>query len=101
MYNKNKLMNRHKHIQNESKINVIIVNDDYLCYKEPENPYNFFLNLIFNELFKFKTSNEWQHWKTGSFTPKCYLRSYCLRSHTNPFPFSTVLPRLWDQKISM
>ena len=43
-------------------ISVIIVTDDYLCYKEPKSPYNFFfLILIFNELFKFKTSDEWQH----------------------------------------
>ena len=30
-------------------------------YKEPTSPYNIFLILIFNELFKFKTSDEWQH----------------------------------------
>ena len=36
-------------------ISAIIVTDDYLCYKEPKTPYNFFLILIFNNLFKFKT----------------------------------------------
>ena len=40
------------------EITAIIVTDDYLCYKEPKIPYNFILILIFNELFKFKTSNE-------------------------------------------
>ena len=39
---------------------AIIVTRDYLCYNEPKNPYNFFI-LIFNELFKFKTSDERQH----------------------------------------
>ena len=42
-------------------ISAIIVTDDYLCYKEPKSPNNFFLILIVNELFKFKTSDEWQH----------------------------------------
>ena len=50
-----------KIIQGRREISAIIVPDDYLCYKEPKSPYNFFLILIFNELFKFKTSDEWQH----------------------------------------
>ena len=41
------------------KISAIILTDDYLCYKEPKSPHNFFLILIFNELFKFKPSDEW------------------------------------------
>ena len=45
-------------IQGGREIYAIIVTDDYLCYKEPKSPYNFFLILIFNELFKFKTSDE-------------------------------------------
>ena len=48
-------------IQVGREISVIVVTDDYLCYKEPKSPYNFFLILIFNELFKFKISDEWQH----------------------------------------
>ena len=49
-------------IQGGREMSAIIVTDDYLCYKEPESPYNFFfIILIFNELFKFKTSEEWQH----------------------------------------
>ena len=43
------------------EISVIIVIDAYLWYKGPKNPYNFFLILIFNELFNFKTSDEWQY----------------------------------------
>ena len=43
-------------IQTVREISVIIVTDDYLCYKEPKSPY-----LTFNELFKFETSDEWQH----------------------------------------
>ena len=41
---------------------------------QPSPPWNqkvlttFLLILIFNELFTFKTSDEWQHWKTGSTT---------------------------------
>ena len=48
-------------IQGGREISAIIVTDDYLCYEEPKSPYNFFLILIFNELFKFKISDEWQH----------------------------------------
>ena len=33
----------------------------YLCYKEPKSPYTFLLILIFNELFKFKISDERQY----------------------------------------
>ena len=57
-----------KHLQDEREISAIIVTNDYLCYKEPKSPYNFFLVLIFNKLFTFKTSDEWQHSKTGSST---------------------------------
>ena len=46
------------HIQGGREISVIIVTDGYLIYKEPISPYNFFLILIFNELFKLKTSDE-------------------------------------------
>ena len=49
------------YIQDGREISAIILADDYLCYKEPKSPYNFFLILIFNELFKFKTSDERQH----------------------------------------
>ena len=38
-----------------------------IIYKEAKSPYNVsFFILIFNELFKFKTLDEWQHWKTSS-----------------------------------
>ena len=52
-------------------MSVIIVTDDYLCYKEPKSPYNFFLILIFNELFKFKTSDERQHRLTATASLHC------------------------------
>ena len=55
-------------VQGVRRISTIIVTDDYSCYKKPKCPYNFFLILIFNKLFTFKTSDEWQHWKTGSST---------------------------------
>ena len=48
-------------IQGGREISVIIVTDNYLRYKEQKIPHNFFLILTFNELFKFKTSDEWQH----------------------------------------
>ena len=48
-------------IQGVREISAIIVTDNYLCYKEPKNSYNFFLILIFNKLFTFKTLDEWQH----------------------------------------
>ena len=47
--------------QDGREISAIFVTDVYLCYKGPKLPYNFFLILIFNELFKFETSDEWQY----------------------------------------
>ena len=35
-----------QNIQGGREINAIIVTDDYLLYKEPESPYNFFF--LFN-----------------------------------------------------
>ena len=32
------------YIQGGREISVIIVTDDYLCYKEPKSPYNFFFS---------------------------------------------------------
>ena len=43
------------------EISVIIIIGDCLYYNESKSPYNFILILIFNELFKFKTSYKWQH----------------------------------------
>ena len=88
--------------QGGRKISVIIVSDDYLCYKEQKIPYIFFLILIFNELFKFKTSDERQLWKTAS--PLLWTvraSTFSLRSHKDPFAFDSVLPRSSDQKIRM
>ena len=48
-------------IQGEREISAIILTDDYLCYKEPKILTTFLLNLIFNELFNFKTSDKRQH----------------------------------------
>ena len=48
-------------IQGGREIRAIVLTDGYLCYKEIKSPINFFLILIFNELFKFKTSDEGQH----------------------------------------
>ena len=56
----------HTYTYGGREISAIILTFDFLCYKEPKSPYNFFLILIFNKLFKIKTSDEWQHWKTGS-----------------------------------
>ena len=56
----------HIGLQGGRELSAIIVTEDYLSYKEPKSPYNFFLILIFNELFKFKTLDERQHWKIAS-----------------------------------
>ena len=53
------------------EISAIILTDDYLCYKEPEIPFNVFLILIVNVLFKFETSDEWQRWETGTTSLYC------------------------------
>ena len=58
-------------------MSAIIVTDDYLCYKEPKSPYNFFI-LIFNELFKFKTSDEWQRWNMGRSSLHCKDNIYLI-----------------------
>ena len=83
-------------IQNGREIGAIILTDDYLCYKESKIPLNFFLILIFNELFKFETSDEWQRWETG--TSSLYL-VLSLRSVRVPFAFITALPWCSDRKI--
>ena len=48
-------------IQGVREISTVIVTVDYLCYKEQKSPYNFFSYFNIYELFKFKTSDEWQH----------------------------------------
>ena len=45
-------------LQGGREISAITVTEDYLCSKEAKIPHNFFLILIFNELFKFKISDE-------------------------------------------
>ena len=37
-------------IQGVREISVIIITNDYVCYKETRSPYHFLLILIFNEL---------------------------------------------------
>ena len=87
-------------IQGGKETSAIIVTNDYLCYKEPNSPYNFFI-LILNEIFKFKTSEEWQHWKTGALLWTGRTSTFCLRSHRDPFAFFKALARFSDQKINM
>ena len=48
-------------LQGGREISAIILTDDYLCSMEQKVLTTFFLILIFNELFQFKTSDEWQH----------------------------------------
>ena len=60
-----------KYLQGGREISAIILTDDYLRCKEPRSAYNFFLILIFNELLKFKTSDEWQRWKMGRSSLHC------------------------------
>ena len=59
------------YIQDGRQISAIIVTEDYLCYKEPKSLYSFSFILIFNELFKFQTSDESQRWETGSSSLHC------------------------------
>ena len=91
-----------RNIQGGMEISVIIVTDDYLCYKEQKVLTTFFIILTFNELFMFKTSNEMQHSKTAS--PHVWTvraSTFSLRSHEDPFAFVTALPRSSYQKIRM
>ena len=48
-------------IQDGREMSAIIVTGNYLCYNFLKVLLTFFLILIFNELFKFKTLDEWQH----------------------------------------
>ena len=77
----------HSHVQGVREI-IIIVMDNYLIYKEPKSPYNFFLSLIFNELFTFKIL-DWKEIKplfTQSYANLCFVYTFAAIS---------------DQKMSM
>ena len=89
------------HIQDVREISVIIITDDYLYYKQPKSSYNFFLVLIFNELYKFKTLDNGNIERRGALLWTLRTSTFSLRNHTDPFAFFTALPWLSDQKISM
>ena len=61
----------------------------------------FFLILIFNELFTFKSSDEWQHLKMGSSTLELGGNQTVVYAVRQSPLLSLVLPRLSDQKICM
>ena len=89
-------------MQSVREIRAIIVTDNYLCYRYQKVLATFFfLILIFNELLRLKLRMNDNIERLGALLwtgrkPKC-----CLCSHTDRFAFSTVLPRLSDQKIIM
>ena len=71
-------------IQCVREISAVIVTDGYLCYKEQKSPYNFFHILIFtNGNIERRVDLLW----TGR------ILICCSCSHTDPFAFSSVLPR--------
>ena len=70
-------------------------------YKEWKSHYNVFLILIFNEIFKLKTSDERQHWKTRRLLWTVRASTFNLHSDKDPFAFVTALPRSSEQKIRM
>ena len=76
----------------------------YLCeiifHCTTHNEHSFFLISIFNELFKFKTSDEWEQWNTESTALDWKVSTFFLRSHRDPFAFFIALARLSDQKIN-
>ena len=87
-------------IQDGREISAIIVTDDYLCYKEPKSPNNFFLILIYNELsLKFRTNGNIERRRALLWTVRA--TTFRLRSHKDPIAFLTAMPRRSDQKISL
>ena len=81
-------------IQGVREISAVIVTDDYLCYKEQESPYNFFHILIFTNYLRLKlrTNGNIERRVDLLWTGRTLICCSC--SHTDPFAFSSVLPRL-------
>ena len=79
----------------------IILIEEYLRYKKPKSPYNFFLILIINKLFKFKfrTNGNVERQRALLWTLRATI--FRLRSHKDHFSFFIALPHCSDQKIRM
>ena len=89
------------HIQDGREISAIIVTDDYICYKEPKNPYNFFLFKYLTNYLSLKLRTNCNIERRGPLLCTARTSTFSLRSHKDPFAFFTTLPRRSDQKISM
>ena len=73
--------------------------DDYLCYKEPKSPFILIFSELFTVLLKLRTNGNIE--KRGALFWTGRTSTSSLRSHTDPFAFSAVLPRLSEQKVSI
>ena len=88
-------------IQGGMEINAIIVTDDYLCYKEPKSPYNFFLILILTSYLSLKLRTNGDIERPRALLWTVMTSTFSLRSHKDPLAFVTALPPSSDQKIRM
>ena len=73
--------------QDDREISAIIVTDNYLCYKEPKSPYNFFLILILTNYLRLKLQTNGNIERRVALLCSGRTSTSCLRSHTDPFAF--------------
>ena len=71
--------------------------DDYLCYKEPKIPYNFFLILYLTNYLSLKFRTNGNIKRRVALLCRGKMTTSCLRSQTDPFALFTALPRLSHQ----
>ena len=78
-----------------------IVTDDYLCYKEPKSPYNFFLFIYLTNYLSLKLRTNGNIVRRGPLLRTVRTSTFNLWSHSDPIAFFTTLPRVSDQKMSL
>ena len=81
-------------------ISAIILTDYYLCYKETKCPYNFFLILISNEFICLKLRTNGNIERRGALLWTVRTSTFSLRSHRDPFVFSTALRDFQTRKLA-
>ena len=94
------LVNSIDYIQGGREISAIIVTDDYLRFKEPKTPYNFFLFQYLTNYLSLKLRTNENTERRGALLWTERTSTFCLRSHRDPFAFFKALARFSDQRIN-